>query len=143
MFVTDELRRKVDGLLRAMEQRARWLQAVADRTDAWWADEGLCWGVERALQVAAELATDAANTVIDALVMREPGGYADILRVLMEEGVIDKPLFRRFEEVLTWRNRLVRQYASIPPQDLAAAVKPCAEVFAPYARALREYLQIR
>ncbi|MBX5436029.1 MAG: DUF86 domain-containing protein [Alicyclobacillaceae bacterium] len=143
MFVTDELRGKVNRLLLALEERARWLEELANRTDTWWTDPGLRWGAERALQVAAELTTDAANAVIDALVMREPGSYADIVRVLWEEGVISQDLLARLDTVVSWRNRLVRHYAELEPEDVRDGIKQCSGAFDPFAAALRAYLGMR
>lgn len=142
MFVTQTLRDKVDIMLTTLETRARWLRATAERSDAWFLDEAQCWAAERALHVAIECSTDAANEVIDALIMREPGGYTDIIRVLMEEDVVSKEWFSQYEGALAFRDRLVHGYTSISPEEVHTAVHKYAALFAPYVEMVQRYLGI-
>ncbi|GMA49425.1 hypothetical protein GCM10025857_07820 [Alicyclobacillus contaminans] len=73
MFITDALKEKVNQSLCAIEVRSAWFERLKE-TPEWWADTTTCWATERALHVAIECVVDAANALIDALVMRDPGG---------------------------------------------------------------------
>lgn len=142
MFVTDELREAVDAKLRAVDERSRFLIAALDWVETDWQDMTKVWAAERALHVAIECVTDAANLIIDALVMREPGSYADIVRVIAEEGVVDRTFPEQFAEALQFRNQLVREYHQLGSADVVRAVHTCAPVFVPFVRSVRTYLGI-
>lgn len=142
MFVTERLREKVDHILRTLEERASWLMEVRELPEAEWEGPALVWAAERAMHVAIECTVDAANEIIDALVMREPGSYEDILRVLMEEGVVTKEWFEAYVGVLAFREKLVRGYTSLPGSEVVQAVRVYAPLFQPYAAAVRNYLEI-
>ncbi|MCL6637434.1 MAG: DUF86 domain-containing protein [Alicyclobacillus sp.] len=129
----------VEQRLRLLGERAQWLESLVDN-DGWEQDVVQLWAAERALHVALECMTDAANAVIDALVMRDPGGYADIIRVLAEEGVVSWSWFDQFEPVLHFRERLVRGYADLQPADVVRAVRQSASLLNVYADSLRQYL---
>ncbi len=142
MFVTDELREAVDLRLRTVDERSSFLTAALNWNDVDWQDVTRIWAAERALHVAIECVTDAANLIIDALVMREPGSYADIVRVIAEEGVVDRTFPEQFSDALTFRNQLVREYYQLKPADVARAVQTCAPLFAAFVRSVRDYLGI-
>ena len=140
MFVTKKLQEQVNEILNDLDVYAEWLEACAARTGDWENDVTIRWAAERALHIAVECATDAANVVIDALVMRDPGGYSDIIRVLMEEGVVHPDWFRQFEGALELRNRLIHQYTDIQAEEIRLGVTRYAPLFKEYAAKLREYL---
>lgn len=68
---------------------------------------------KHALFEAVEAALDAGNHVIAANAFRRPASYADIFRVLVEEGVVDEELGARLESMARLRNVLVHQYAAV------------------------------
>jgi uncharacterized protein YutE (UPF0331/DUF86 family) len=142
MFITDALREKVNEMLCAVEERAGWL-ATLDQSPNWWDEPTQRWAAERALHVAVECVVDAANEIIDALVMRDPGGYADILRVIAEEEVVDNAWFEQFLSVISFRERLIRKYRQLTPEEVRDAVAESTPLFAPYVAAIRSYLGIR
>ncbi|TAL25444.1 MAG: DUF86 domain-containing protein, partial [Nitrospirae bacterium] len=71
--------------------------------------------VERTLQILIELCIDTANHLISDKGMRLPTNYADTFKVLMENGVITKNLFRTMEKMAKFRNVIVHQYEKIDP----------------------------
>ncbi len=141
LFITDSLRTQVDRFLRAIEERSRWLAGLTPSSGA--DDPGRVWAAERALHVAVECVTDAANLIIDALVMRDPGGYVDIVRVLMEEGVVSRDWFQRFEPMLRLRERLVHGYLDLPPDEIMEAAVQFGPLFNEYVASVRQYLGIK
>lgn len=142
MFVTDNLRRNVQKILCDMEERSEFLTEVCNDDFSWAQSREPRWAAERALYVAIECVTDVANLVIDALVMRDPGNYEDMLRVLLEERVVSKEWFDRFVSILDLRSRLVRDYGHLGPEDVGRAVLEYAPLFGQYAVSIRSYLVI-
>lgn len=140
MFVTEQLRKSVELRLRTIEARAAWLESAATWPDADWDDETLVWAAERALHVAIECVTDTGNLIIDALVMREPGGYVDIVGVIAEEDVVPRDWFEAFRGALALRNQLVRDYATLSPQIVTRAVREYGPLFVPFVTSVRTYL---
>lgn len=142
MFVTDNLRRNVQKILLDMEERSDFLLSVREDEPFWAENRERRWAAERAVYVAVECVTDVANLVIDTLVMRDPGNYEDMLRVLFEEHVVTKEWFDEFVSILDFRSRLVRDYGHLSPDDVGQAVHKYAPLFGEYARSLRTYLEI-
>jgi uncharacterized protein YutE (UPF0331/DUF86 family) len=140
MFITDSLKQHVDEILRELEVRARWLEQTGQQADGWAEDETQRWAAERAFHVAIECATDVANLLIDALVMRDPGGYADILRVLMEEGVVNREWFDGFAGAIRLRQRLVREYLQVKATELEQAARTYGPALLEYAAQVRAYI---
>ena len=71
--------------------------------------------VERTLQIMIELCIDVANHLVSDKGMRLPTGYADTFKVLMEEKIIGKNLFKTMEKMAKFRNIIVHQYEKIDP----------------------------
>jgi uncharacterized protein YutE (UPF0331/DUF86 family) len=142
MFVTDTLRDQVKAFLTAMESRSRWLQQLSARSDAWWEDQTLRLAAERALHVAIECTTDVGNAIIDALIMREPGSYADIIQVLMEEKVVTTDWFASFQGAFKLREQLVHDYLQVEDADLSRGVQTLSVLFDDYADFIRLYLKL-
>ena len=142
MFVTPQLKDSVGKILQSLGEHSQWLSACAALGSDWTGDKTRVLAAERALHVAVELATDAANQVIDALVMRDPGGYADIIRVLMEEQVVDKAWFHKFEGAIAFRQRLIHDYIEIEDLEVVDAVSQYAPLFPVYIEKIKAYLEM-
>lgn len=140
LFVTQQLREAVELRLQTIEVRAAWLESTANWPNTSWDDDTRVWAAERALHVAIEGVTDIGNLIIDALVMREPGGYADIVGVIAEEGVVSRDWFEAFRGALSLRNQLVRDYAQLPPEVVTRAVRAYGTLFTPFVTSVRHYL---
>lgn len=140
MFVTDHLRNQVQGLLEVLAVRQQWLETRLKYERGWAEDLTQRWAAERTLHTAVESCVDVANVIIDALIMREPAGYADILRVLQEEDVISAVWFSRFVGVVDFRMRLLRHYDQITATEVEDAVNHYALLFGAYIDFVRAYL---
>ncbi len=140
VFVTAELRDSVQKNLVKVDECATWLKDHGEEVSV--GNLTMKLAAERALHVAIECATDAANLVIDALVMRDPGGYSDIIRVLMEEDVVSRDWFAAFEGALDFRNHLVRRYANLTAEEVHQAAVTYGPLLPAYSEALRSYLDI-
>ncbi|MCL6625451.1 MAG: DUF86 domain-containing protein [Alicyclobacillus shizuokensis] len=141
MFLTDASLARIEQCLQAVAERARWLQGLSERPAGWSEQPETRWAAERALHVGIECVTDAANELIDALVMREPGGYVDILRVLMEEGVLKREWFERFTGALNLRQDLVRHYLVLEPRRVEQAAREYSPMLLEYVEQMQAYIQ--
>ncbi|QQE80385.1 DUF86 domain-containing protein [Alicyclobacillus sp. SO9] len=142
MFVTNSIKSEIQSTLNIMLSHASILYELSNRPAGWSDDTLLQLAAERAFHVAVECATDVGNDIIDALVMRDAGGYGDIIKVLAEEGVVQQDWIRQFAPAIDFRQRLVRDYKTVSAGDVEDNVAACAALFAPYAEAIRSYLQL-
>ena len=56
------------------------------------------FALERALHLAVECMIDVGTAMIDGFIMRDPGGYLDIVDILLDEKVIDSKVGNRVKE---------------------------------------------
>lgn len=95
--------------------------------------------VERTLQILIELCIDISNHIISDEGMRVPVGYADTFKVLMENKVIHKELFKTMEKMAKFRNVIVHQYGKIDPVIVVSILKRNLKDFDGYKKAIVRY----
>lgn len=98
--------------------------------------------IERTLQILIELCIDIANHLISDKAMRLPTGYADTFKVLMENKVISKNLFKNMEKMAKFRNVIVHQYEKIDPVIVVSILHKNLDDFEKYKKAIVKSLQI-
>jgi uncharacterized protein YutE (UPF0331/DUF86 family) len=76
-------------------------------------DFALMGAVQHFLQLAIETALDLGSHVISSEGYEPPSAYADIFRVLRDEGVVDPALAERLMAMARFRNVLVHLYAEV------------------------------
>ncbi|EJY55223.1 hypothetical protein URH17368_1963 [Alicyclobacillus hesperidum URH17-3-68] len=141
MFLTDAHKEQIETWLAGLSERVTWLQTLSQQSDAW--EHDLTWrlAAERALHTSVEYVTDISSLIIDALVMRDPGGYADIVKVLVEEQVVDAQWFDSFTGIFDLRTKLLRDHAQVTPTEIRQAVVRYANQFSPFIDAIRAYIK--
>lgn len=92
--------------------------------------------VERTLQIMIELCIDIANHLVSDKGMRLPSGYADTFKVLMEEKIIGKDLFKTMEKMAKFRNIIVHQYEKIDPAIVVSILHKNLGDFERYKKAI-------
>lgn len=97
--------------------------------------------VERTLQVLIELCIDIANHLISDKGMRLPTGYADTFKVLTENKVITKDLFKIMERISKFRNVIVHQYEKIDPAIVISILHGNLTDFKKYKNAIVKYIK--
>lgn len=98
--------------------------------------------VERTLQMLIELCIDIANHLISDKNMRLPTGYADTFKVLMENKVISKELFKRMERMAKFRNIIVHQYEKIDPTIVISILRKDLNDFERYKKAIIKHISL-
>lgn len=97
------------------------------------------FALARALHLAVECMIDVGSVMIDGFMMRDPGGYQDIVDILSDEQVIPDELAQLLKEWVILRERLVRKYTEVQPQELMAKTKQ-AEQMRKFITYIQEYL---
>ncbi|TCS96923.1 DUF86 domain-containing protein [Hazenella coriacea] len=76
------------------------------------------FALERAYHLAVESMIDVGTVMIDGFIMRDPGGYLDIVDILEDEQVIPSKLSQRLKKQVNLRERLVRYYDEVDEIEL-------------------------
>ncbi|MDB5085918.1 MAG: hypothetical protein JWN30_2804 [Bacilli bacterium] len=77
--------------------------------------------IERILHICVEILIDSSNVLIDALIMRDPASYTDIIDIMEDEQVFTSEVAGVLKEAVDFRKILVHDYAGIQPDDLWSA----------------------
>jgi uncharacterized protein YutE (UPF0331/DUF86 family) len=72
----------------------------------------------RSFHIGVECVIDIGNTIIDGFIMRDPGGYSDIIDILEDEQVIPIILANKLKSFVKFREQLVRYYDQVDNKSL-------------------------
>ncbi|OYD07231.1 DUF86 domain-containing protein [Paludifilum halophilum] len=97
------------------------------------------FAASRAVHIAVECVIDVGSVMIDGFIMRDPGGYLDIIDILEDEQVVPSDGTGRLKEWVRLRDRLVRRYHEVDHEELASHLKDIG-VFTAYTDWVRDYL---
>jgi uncharacterized protein YutE (UPF0331/DUF86 family) len=98
------------------------------------------FALERALHLAVECMIDVGTVMIDGFIMRDPGGYLDIVDILLDEKVIDSKVGNRVKEYVHLRDRLVRYYTEVDLDELKPFLKDSG-LYRQFRMQVQEYLK--
>lgn len=76
------------------------------------------FAIMRSLHIGVECIIDIGNTIIDGFIMRDPGGYSDIIDILEDEQVIPTILANKLKDFVKLREQLVRYYDQVEALEL-------------------------
>lgn len=155
LFVTDRLRASVERLASVLEREGLMLSkiaAVRDETrkerdgapggQPFPMDDGiLLRAAERSLFIGIECVADVGNLLIDALLMRDPASYADIVEILADEQVIRPELDSRIRKMVEYRGVLVREYLADDQTGRVWELAADSAAFGEFAAAARAYVR--
>lgn len=96
---------------------------------------------ERLFHVAIQAVLDIGSHLIAGLGFREPEGYAEIIDILGEEGVIPRRFAASIRKMAGLRNILVHDYIDVDPVKLREALRRVGD-FEKYCRYVLEYLDL-
>lgn len=133
MYFVD--RRNIEELLSHME----WcMETFAGHQE--WSQPVDRFALERLAHVLIETILDVGNQMIDGFIMRDPGGYADIIDILCDEKVLAQEDGSTLKDLIEQRKPLVRSYTAIDHnklRDLLTASLPALQRF---PESIRRYL---
>jgi len=79
--------------------------------------------VERVVHIAIESIVDVGNHLIDGFIMRDPGGYIDIIEILRDEQVLPEDEAIVIKEFVSYRKTLVYDYTNHYPEEMLTLFK--------------------
>ncbi|MBD1370875.1 DUF86 domain-containing protein [Hazenella sp. IB182357] len=98
------------------------------------------FALERALHVAVECMIDVGTVMIDGFIMRDPGGYHDIVDILEDERVITSKLGEWMKEQVTIREQLVRYYHELDEEKVEKMVSD-HKLYAQFCSEVLHYIE--
>ncbi|WP_165873848.1 DUF86 domain-containing protein [Baia soyae] len=98
------------------------------------------FALERAAHLAVECMIDVGNTIIDDFIMRDPGGYLDIVDIMEDEQVIQPSVGSVWKQWILLRDRLVRHYTEVQIDELAIFTGQC-QVMIQFDHQVQTFLQ--
>src|SRR5699024_4420636 len=69
--------------------------------------------LERMAHLLIESFLDVGNMMIDGFIMRDPGGFDDIIDILVDEKVIPESEEKAYKEMIQIREMLVKNYLRV------------------------------
>jgi uncharacterized protein YutE (UPF0331/DUF86 family) len=105
---------------------------VAEYTEDWKSQRI----VERTLQIMIETCVDIAGHIISDKGYRVPKTYADTFRVLQEEEILDKGLFKTMEKMAKFRNVVVHDYDKVDTEIVVTILRKHLDDFLHYKNAI-------
>jgi uncharacterized protein YutE (UPF0331/DUF86 family) len=116
-------------------------QALSASAVSWTGNllEGLAQ--ERALHLAAEIATDVGHTLIDGFIMRDASSYEDIIDIIAEEGVITEQVAAPLRRLVLLRKTLVQDYDRWPRRVLHPLSAELPRVIMSFSDQVEAYLR--
>lgn len=114
MYFVD--RRKIGGTLRYMDS----LLDLFENGD--WGTRTGRLALERLAQNLIESMIDVGNQMIDGFIMRDPGGYDDVIDILADESVLPSEDASAIKEIVHLRRMLVQDYMAVDHERIQRVV---------------------
>lgn len=99
------------------------LLSILETKNDWNDDEISKLALERIGQNLIECIIDIGNSMIDGFIMRDPGGYDDIIDILTDEKVITVEMEAPLKEVIDYRKIVVRDFHSVNHDQLLSVLR--------------------
>lgn len=96
--------------------------------------------LERLTQNLIESLIDVGNQMIDGFIMRDPGGYEDIIAILQDESVIPSQEAEQLGRVVGLRKVLVQQYTDVDHGKLTHVVAENLPALKHFSKRISDYL---
>ncbi|MDY0405234.1 DUF86 domain-containing protein [Virgibacillus sp. 179-BFC.A HS] len=96
--------------------------------------------LERIAHTLIEAIIDTGNMMIDGFIMRDPGGYEDIIDILTDEKVLLEKDSDSLKKVIGLRNLLVRDYINIDHDQIKQVLETNSEALTRFSSQIRTYL---
>ncbi|QDI91319.1 DUF86 domain-containing protein [Salicibibacter halophilus] len=126
-----------------LEKRLQYMEELLKtfRGQNEWANPLETLALERITHCWLEAMIDVGNQMIDGFIMRDPGGYSDIIDILEDEKVIGEETANALQRLLAWRKPLVNDYLNVKHGELAATMREHEREMEHFPKAVRVYLE--
>lgn len=107
----------------------------------WGADLIHSLALARLTHVVIESIIDVGNTMIDGFIMRDPGGYDDIIDIMDDEKVITPEMSQPLKEVIGLRTMIVREFINVETETIVKVLDASIEELSEFSTKVRHYLE--
>lgn len=143
VFITDQHRAQIQAYFAEMNHYIQILDKLKHSSrEEFLTDPVLQAAAERALHIALESATDAGNMIIDALIMRDPSSYEDIIQVLADENLFPPEFTASFMELIRYRRVLAHDYTERDGVKLYDMMQGHAHEFVLFQNYVADYVKL-
>lgn len=98
------------------------------------------FALARAVHISIESIAEIGTVVIDGFLMRDPGGYLDIIEILEDEAVLSGGVSTSIREFIRFRDALVRGYDVLQGSELRPFLDK-GDVLEQFIQSVNEYLK--
>ncbi len=132
-------------ILKKLSELEQYLLQINEFSDITIAEYSSNWKtqriVDRTLQMMIETCLDVAGHIISDGEYRVPESYADMFKVLQENGIIKESLLDALKKMAKFRNIVVHHYDKIDPAIVVAILTKNLEDFNRFKNAMISYLK--
>lgn len=96
---------------------------------------------ERVLLLFFDVFTDVTNLLIDGFVMRDPGGYEDMVDILDDEQVVSASTSSHLRELIRFYRAAIKDYSNYSTQETANIFLHLFPNLRSFAEEVRRYVQ--
>ena len=96
--------------------------------------------VARLSHVVIESIIDVGNSMIDGFIMRDPGGYDDIIYIMEDEKVISVEMSNPLKEVIGLRKMIVRDFSNVNTDTIVKVLDQSMDSLLAFPTNVRHYL---
>lgn len=96
--------------------------------------------LERMAHVLTESVLDVGNMMIDGFIMRDPGGFNDIIDILVDEKVIPETEQTSYKQMIEIREMIVRHYMSVDYEFIFDTMMKHKSVLDKFSSHIKTYL---
>ncbi|MBM0066237.1 DUF86 domain-containing protein [Alkalicoccobacillus gibsonii] len=97
--------------------------------------------LERVCYLMIEAIIDVGNSMIDGFIMRDPGSYADIVDILVDERVIEHTQGESLKEILQVRKEIIQTSGTINHNGLYQLLHAQSGSLKAFPENVRSYLE--
>ena len=135
MYFVD--RNHIENALSHMEE----LLALYNEEKEWTSNLINSLAVARLSHVVIESIIDVGNSMIDGFIMRDPGGYDDIIDIMEDEKVISVEMSDPLKEVIGLRKMIVRDFTNVNTDTIVEVLNSSMESLLTFPKNVRHYLE--
>lgn len=130
-------RNKIGQTLAHMEE----LLALYKEKEQWETSLVESLALARLAHVLVESLIDVGNTMIDGFIMRDPGGYEDIIDIMEDEQVITGDMSDPLKHVVGLRKMIVRDFTNVNLGKIESVLNESKPALLAFPECVRNYLE--
>ncbi|MCZ2260460.1 DUF86 domain-containing protein [Sporosarcina sp. G11-34] len=130
-------RNKIEKALSHMEE----LLALYKEEENWEGDLIHSLALARLTHVVIESIIDVGNTMIDGFIMRDPGGYDDIIDIMDDEKVITPEMSDPLKQVIGLRRMIVMEFIDVETTSIIKTLDSSMATLLEFPTKVRHYLE--